>query len=144
MCAWVLQPCFCSTRTKTPRKYSSFSSVRTKIPGKYSSFSLVPRGPKSLENTAVSVPQQTKIPGKCSRTVLLKYSTFGSARTNLKMPGNRFWGEKPKSLEHNAEFGLSLHLSTRLLHYMRAQGVAPCKLAERRKLLFFFFKLLWN
>ena len=38
------------------------------------------------------------------------------------MLGDTFGGEQPKSLEHNTEFGLSLHLSTRLLHWMWAQG----------------------
>ena len=105
--------------------------------------------PKSPENTAVLDPQETEIPRKYSssgstadpkslenKAVWVKYSTFGSTRTNLKMLGNTSWGEKPKSLEHNTEFGLSLHLSTRPLHWLWAQGVAPCKLAERRQLLF--------
>ena len=89
---------------------------------------LVPRGPKSLENTAGLVPRGPE--SLEDAAALVKYSTFGSARTSLKMSGKTFWGEKPKSLEHNTEFGLSLHLSTRFLHWMWAPGVAPCKLVE--------------
>ena len=57
---------------------------------------LVPRGPKFLENTAVMVPRGPK--SLENAAVLVKYC--------LKMPGNTFWGEKPKSLEHNTEFGV--------------------------------------
>ena len=97
---------------------------------------------KSLENTAVLVPRGLK--SLEDAAVLDKYSTFGSARTNLKVLGNTFWGEKPKSLEHNTEFGSSLHLSTRLLHWMWTQGVEPCKWLNEKLLYKIVLELISN
>ena len=81
--------------------------------GKYPSLEnkvvLGPRGSKSLENTLA-----------------------GSAMT--KIPGNTRWGEKPKSLEHDAEFGVVAASFNSTFALDVGAGVAPCKLAERRNL----------
>ena len=100
---------------------------------------LVQRGPKSLKNTAALVPQRTK--SLENAAVLVKYSTFGSLRTNLKMLGNTFWGKKPKSLERNTEFGLSLRFQP---GFFTGCGPRGWHLASWLKGGNYFLELSWN
>ena len=116
--------------------------------------------PKSLENTAVLVPQPTKIPGKYSSFVstadrnLWKIHQSGLVPRQNPWKVQQFWfHSRPKSLETHIEkrnqnpwnttqsLGLSLHLSTRLLHWMWAQGWHLASWLKRGN---YFLKLSWN